>query len=425
MKKRAILGLMGLTAVVGGCNTHVTRDFEINQAEILATDALMRGIIVQRRYGANPIDDPVGRPNLGAAGIFCAEPPPDAASAFASSFGATLAGDLSQVSPEVALSVSNSVAQTVGQLVRSNPVNIMRDGLYRACEAYANGAISGEEYRILLSGLDEAVVAMALANEISGFAPRGPTLEASGGAVATQAAGAAAISEESLALLREQLNDANESVEEQQQVVDDLRARETTAASDPDVGSTVSNQLNEARTDLASRMQRVEEIESSIVDAFDQFTAAFTRTAASQGNSPSDQNPAAKVAAEQIAEIHEQYSRGIALDYLILACVHEMSLERALEVQDEPPPARSQLLANCGALLNQDFLVSMAEIAYRHQGNQNGGRQGTVRTVFGPDEDVRALQQRLVAEGHLQANQVDGIWGPITAAALRTYLSEQ
>ena len=79
--------------------------------------------------------------------VVCAEPSPDVALAIAQSFGfgiSIFAGG----SGQGAGSGSGATAEGIAQLgERTQSIQLLRDQMYRACEAYANGAITGTTYR--------------------------------------------------------------------------------------------------------------------------------------------------------------------------------------------------------------------------------------------------------------------------------------
>ena len=105
--------------------------------------------------------------------VRCAEPSPDVAKAVANSFGggltAVVRGLPSGVTPEVAGAISRSHAEAIAQLTeRLATMQLLRDGLYRACEAYANGAISDTTYAVMLSRFDKTMVTMLLGELAAG-----------------------------------------------------------------------------------------------------------------------------------------------------------------------------------------------------------------------------------------------------------------
>jgi hypothetical protein len=91
-----------------------------------------------------------GNVTQGAGGrIVCAEPSPDAMSALA--YSGTLKGGYGQAS----LEASAAMSQTLGELGERTPViQMLRDSLYRACEALMNGQLSDREYKQIVKFFD-------------------------------------------------------------------------------------------------------------------------------------------------------------------------------------------------------------------------------------------------------------------------------
>jgi hypothetical protein len=99
-------------------------------------------------------------PQPGGPPVFCAEPGPDWAAAFGNSYKggasggdggvtAALNGELDSTETNIALS-----GRTAG-------VVALRDGLYSACQAYANGIIGKDAYALILSQYGNLLVALA------------------------------------------------------------------------------------------------------------------------------------------------------------------------------------------------------------------------------------------------------------------------
>jgi hypothetical protein len=78
-------------------------------------------------------------------GIVCAEPSPDALSALAASQG------LSVATPSgTSVGQSLSIAEAAGAIgLRTQSIQLMRDHMYRVCEGYLSGAISGLTFQLL------------------------------------------------------------------------------------------------------------------------------------------------------------------------------------------------------------------------------------------------------------------------------------
>ena len=90
---------------------------------------------------------------------FCAEPSPDALAAYASALG------LSASDPtKKALVASDSLSSTAASIgLRTQSITLMRDALYRMCEAHLNGSLNQETMaQILDRSLDLTAVVLAI-----------------------------------------------------------------------------------------------------------------------------------------------------------------------------------------------------------------------------------------------------------------------
>lgn len=161
-----------LAALLGGCDktnseSHILHSRDITSTSVI-TDAKQR-IVWNRKVNGNQT-------------ILCAEPSPDVAQAF--SEGMKLAASLS-ASSEAAGGTSQSVdasgsfarsyAGAVAELgQRLAVIQLLRDEMYRACEAYANGALTKVSYTLKLARLDKKMATL-LSSEIAAGALRRPS----------------------------------------------------------------------------------------------------------------------------------------------------------------------------------------------------------------------------------------------------------
>ncbi|WP_053572348.1 hypothetical protein [Caballeronia cordobensis] len=108
----------------------------------------------------------------------CAEPSPDVAKALSdaitASTNATANGlkVLGGTGAEASLDAFLSTARggSIGELGRRLPTTqLLRDGVYRLCEAYANGAITREEYALVLSRYGETMVTLLAIESLTGM----------------------------------------------------------------------------------------------------------------------------------------------------------------------------------------------------------------------------------------------------------------
>ncbi len=122
--------------------------------------------------------------------LTCAEPSPDVAKALSASvaFGAALTANLPNgVTPEVAAAITKAGSESMAQLgERLATIQLLRDSLYRACEAYRNGAITSAAYAVMLGRYDDTMITMEQSELAAGAFGR--TLAAASGSAEVNAA---------------------------------------------------------------------------------------------------------------------------------------------------------------------------------------------------------------------------------------------
>jgi hypothetical protein len=147
--------LLGASLLLTGCSSVIYKTVSVDTAPAtsLSLDGKQRVILVTDRGGT-----------LHDKRVVCAEPSPDALVGIAASAsgGLSIAG---KGSADAAASLAEAV-QTVGR--RTQTVQLLRDGLYRACEAYLNGAINEEEYKLIISRIDDFAVTLVAIDGLTG-----------------------------------------------------------------------------------------------------------------------------------------------------------------------------------------------------------------------------------------------------------------
>lgn len=96
--------------------------------------------------------------------IICTEPSPDVATTIANSFG----GGVSILGQGSASLSAQQVEGLVQLGERTAAIQLLRDKMYQTCLAYANGAISGTTYSLLMSRLDDSIVTLSLGDGAAG-----------------------------------------------------------------------------------------------------------------------------------------------------------------------------------------------------------------------------------------------------------------
>ncbi len=99
--------------------------------------------------------------------VVCVEPSPDAIRAVASSGNAALKGGNGAVT--VGLDLSGTSSEAAAELAgRSTALLGLREGIFRACEAYANGIIGADAYGLILAKYAPTMTTLFLAQDVSG-----------------------------------------------------------------------------------------------------------------------------------------------------------------------------------------------------------------------------------------------------------------
>ena len=153
---KTLIGLLlGTSMLLTGCNSVIYKPVPVdtNPATSFSLDGKQRMILVTDRGGKNHDKR-----------VLCAEPSPDALVGIAASAsgGLSIAG---KGSADAAASLAEAV-QSIGR--RTQTVQLLRDGLYRACEAYLNGAIDEDEYKLIISRIDDFAVTLVAIDGITG-----------------------------------------------------------------------------------------------------------------------------------------------------------------------------------------------------------------------------------------------------------------
>jgi hypothetical protein len=101
--------------------------------------------------------------------IVCTEPSPDVAKAL--STAAQLTGSGGNGTATGSLGAGGASAEAALALAgRSTALLGLRDGLYRACEAYANGVIGADAYALVLSRYGQLMTTLFLGQDVTGAA---------------------------------------------------------------------------------------------------------------------------------------------------------------------------------------------------------------------------------------------------------------
>ena len=149
--------------LVPACATPLERpaNVRIGGVRALATPADVR-IITDRPH-----------PDGSAGNILCAEPSPDVAKALSTLFQIS-ASAKSKTGATGSLGGGGSTAESVSLLAgRTVSVVALRDGVFRACEAYGNRLLNRNAYSLILSQYGDLLVTLTLGEAAAGAAAIG------------------------------------------------------------------------------------------------------------------------------------------------------------------------------------------------------------------------------------------------------------
>lgn len=96
--------------------------------------------------------------------FICAEPSPDAIQAVSASLAAGV-----EIPDKVAAELATSIASQVGSIgLRTQSIQLLRDAMYRACEAHLSGAITGQQLMILQQRYQNIMIGLLAIEQLTG-----------------------------------------------------------------------------------------------------------------------------------------------------------------------------------------------------------------------------------------------------------------
>jgi hypothetical protein len=166
-------------ALLAGCRSTIHIAEQVGGVDTLSIDAKQRLMTVGDRVYYNKIDK-----RWESKRVTCTEPSPDAIVAKAAVFAAN-----ANVSGEMAgagglAGGSSESAASIGY--RDHVVQMLRDGYFRLCEAYMNGALSENAYKRVVRSVDAFMVVVS-ALQVLGANPVAPAIAITPGAVSANA----------------------------------------------------------------------------------------------------------------------------------------------------------------------------------------------------------------------------------------------
>lgn len=171
-----LLLIASVVVFLTGCGllTSIHRTLDINDGKGALIDIKQRAIIV-RKNDNTAHDDPKF--------IVCAEPSPDAMSSYAAEMASSFSL-ANEAQAELAAAIQEQSA-FVG--LRTQSIQLLRDSLYRLCESRMSGALTDEQYSIIMRRYQRYMVALLAIEQLTGALRTPPiTINTSGSADAAQ-----------------------------------------------------------------------------------------------------------------------------------------------------------------------------------------------------------------------------------------------
>lgn len=344
----ALIGGIALVAVTA-CEPHYGR-YSLERGDTVLVGAETRAILnTAASYDA--IQNTVRQSRM-----ICAEPSPDIA--IASSRALELVADLRSPTGEaITVNAGFAIAQTFAQLgERLATIQLLRDGLFQACQMYVNGALPRVAYGVLLSGVGEALVTLSAIEFGSGAFGR--TL-----AAGSTTAGAGSLAGDSatplLNAMQTALDAASTRLEAAEQALTTASGLE---ASVDDRDQRIAAAQAEVATATASR--------DAIVGSVAALSSAVAVSASGTSNPPGG-GVEAEVSDAAIAEIRQMqtaYINDINYQSMIVACITALDWSTTRRGQINAPGEDDITLPEICAkhILSESALQKAAVLASDH-----------------------------------------------------------
>ncbi len=394
MRRTAILSL-GLLALAG-CGSDGPYQSSQGAVRTLRTTAESRLALFSTPQDVSPTGVVTPRQ------IACLEPSPDVMKAVSSAVAAGLSGSgqgtnpqtQTQLQVELALALSRSRAESTAQLTeRLATVQLLRDGLYRACEAYAMGALGSISYAMMLSRYGSIMITM-LGSELAAgaFGRQLATLGGAAGGDARSANGVPGGGAPATGTGQERITQLEgERTGLVTQIAADRAKAESTSA---DVSADAKA---EAANLVQGRQQRITQIDAELgrlkaQGARDVNAAATTNATATAvgGGGIAGRSAAAAGGAEMIARLQEQYFDATDLSPLMVACITALQrvTEQGPERQSASGPTPVPAPSMAGSNQPQNVLYNLTRLARECEGDK-----GLLRTAIASAAEAGKLME--------------------------------
>ena len=240
MKWKTKYSALLLVIFILGCGNlnSIHRDFNVDDGNGALIDIKQRAIIVSKKT------DKSGT-SAERKTVVCAEPSPDALSAYAAELAAE--ADLPQEVTARFVSAFQESSSFNG--LRTQSIQLLRDSLYRICEGYMNGALDELQYDILMRRYQKYMVALLAIEQLTGTI-RSPTVT-----ISTEGSAQAA---KSISQMRSEIASIDADIAE----LEDAKA----AAQTDDEKAKIDAQIEALKTDKAAIIKGIENAQGLLAE---------------------------------------------------------------------------------------------------------------------------------------------------------------
>jgi hypothetical protein len=284
-----IVSMLGLMAA--GCET-------LSLKEFTPADGSAKSAFVDIKQRAVLVGRPNGAASKSADLVFCAEPSPDAISSLASEFAAdakykdALAATLGFSQQEAASFVG----------LRTQTIQLLRDGMFRLCEGYLGGALSPSDFAWLSRRYQRNMVALLTIEQLTRVAQI-PTIGQVGQGMASASRSAAAIQGDLEELDKDlaRLKDEKTKIEAEKAEADKL--------TDGDEKTKTLKEIKGRLNNNAAATKRVEELRSALFEGLETARGVLVNgstTVQVLANNADTRGQVSDAVAKEIARIAEK-----------------------------------------------------------------------------------------------------------------------
>lgn len=307
--------LIAVSAVLAGCAQLTTynksRPLDSNQA--IFVDAKQRAIVTLNGEEKTSV---VTSPAVGS-GLktvttrstpvlkVCAEPSPDALSAISANQGINLTRE-----GKADLGIAFGLAEGAGSIgLRTQSIQLLRDALYRLCEAYVSGAISERAYETMSRRFQSSMVSIVAIEQLTG-AVQAPAVVLTGKSESTVADKLADLTEKSIKA-RADASKAKKLADEAKAAKD--KAAADLAAAEKDKKAFEENELikNPPKEPTKEQQTQIDKLKKDLAAADEKSKSLAAKAKEADTTSTNADKSAADLA--EVEKLYEQAQRQLSL----------------------------------------------------------------------------------------------------------------